>query len=177
MRRAFAVLAVIVVVLVAFVAFTRRDVDVPFGEEMQLDDMAFNLVSYRTSPTLLGGVAPTNGVFHVVGVRAVNLAKRVDHRTGAIEPHLIGGDGRRYEVSEAGQGALDAGRNARGWGDTLLHIGDAVEAEWVFDAPATLGDARIQIIAPRAALPGLVVDLAIGKRRLLLPTSALGPSK
>src|SRR5688572_19695119 len=128
MRRALIVAAVMLVALLATVAVIRRDVVVPFGEEVMYDDMAFGLVSHRTAPSLPGGVTPANGTFHVVGVRAVNLARRVDHRTGRFEPMLVDGNGRQYRVSEAGQAALDAGR-ARGWGDTLLHKGDAVEAD------------------------------------------------
>jgi hypothetical protein len=179
MRFALAAVVAMIVILGAFVAANRRGVETPFGEELQLDDMAFSVVSYRTAPTLPGDgrVAPRNAAFHVVRLRAVNLAKRVDHRTGAIEPHLLDGEGRRYEVSEAGQAALDATREIRGWGDTLLRVGEAVEADWVFDAPAPLAGARIQVIVSRQALPGLVEDIVLGQRRLLLPEPELAAAK
>jgi hypothetical protein len=168
MRRALAIAAFLLVTLIAFVALIRHDFVAPPGEEVQYDDMAFALVSHRTAPSLLGGVAPRNGVFHVVGVRAINRAKRVDHTTGTFEPILVGGDGRPYEISTEGQAAIDAGKAARGWGDTLLHLGDAVEAEYVFDAPENLGDAVVRISCG-GAFVRLLDDVVLGKMRLRLP--------
>lgn len=168
MNRVLAVAAVLVLALFAVIAISRRDFEAPPGEELQLDDMAFSLVSHRTSPSLLGGPAPKNGVFHVVGVRAANCAKRVDHRTGPFAPVLETADGRLYPVSDEGQKALDVGRTERGWGDRLLRRGEAAEAEWVFDAPAALDGAVVRIVC-NGPLLQIAEDIVFGRRRLRLP--------
>jgi hypothetical protein len=111
---------------------------VPLGTEFRFDDWCFAVVgSERTSVIGDGpGVVHPRGVFQLVTVRVLNRGRGRPQREKNVGAYLLDAAGRRYDVSEPGQAALDAAGKGGQPLDSMLNAGSSVERTLVFDVPA-----------------------------------------
>ncbi len=170
--KGFAVTAAIAAVigvslLTTFALLNRRDQIVGLNQEIQYDDFAFSVLEVRKSDLLgsEGQQARAQGVYYVVTLKIANHAKRVDYNFKKASPILVDAAGREFQVSAAGQQALEsAGSNQC---SAPIPAGAFCVTEVVFDLPA---DARVaQLRISEWPLAGDILDVVFfGKKRIEL---------
>jgi hypothetical protein len=146
----------------------------PMGQARCFDDWCITVAQAVRQPTLDAGAmeVAARGSFLVVTVRVTSQAKRVSQRELGAYLSLVDGAARRYDVSPAGQRALDAAGQSGQPLDTLIAPGGSFTHVVVFDTPADAS--QCALVVTHSAFPGAFIigdDQSLLHRPTLLQVS------
>jgi hypothetical protein len=129
-------LAAYMLVLVGF-SIARPQKEVPAGATQCFDDWCITVE--QTARQAAIGVTRANGAFCIVTVRVSSRAKGRPQRETDVRASLVDDRGRRFDVSPAGQQALEqqglAGKPLTSFADP----GGSFESRLAFDVPRDVG--------------------------------------
>ncbi len=127
------------------------------GQQRCFDDWCIAVAHATRQPTVGEGAASVtaHGSFLVVTLQATSQAKRVSQREFLDQVYLLDGMGRRYDVSTAGQRALDAAGQSGQPLDSLLAPSGSFTHSTVFDTPADAS--QLALVVTHGAFPGAVI--------------------
>ena len=129
------------------VSLTSSPSYVPLGTEFRFDDWCFAVVdSQRVSELGDGrGVLRPRGVFQLVTIDVSNRGRGRPQRERNVGAYLLDGTGRRYDVSESGQGALDSSGRGGLALDSVVNAGASVRRTLVFEVPKDAADLGVVV--------------------------------
>ena len=156
--------------LAMLAVLNRRDQTVGVNQEIQYDDFAFSVQSFRKANALGSGSSQANaqGVFYVVELKIANHAKRVDYRFKPPSAILVDEAGREFHLSEYGQRALESTQSNKC--SDPIPPGVSCTMELAFEVPDNTRLATLRI--SEGGSIGDVLDFVFyGKKRIALDTS------
>lgn len=144
------------VALVSVSVFTPQQ-SLAMGQERCFDDWCIVVAHAAQQATIGAGAAEVSaqGRFTVVTVRVSSHAKAISQRELDTQLSLVDGAGRRYDVSAAGQRALDASGESGQPLNTLLPPGGSFLRTVAFDTP--IDASQLSLVVAHPAFPGVLI--------------------
>lgn len=147
-RRAAAALGLLGVLVIAYAStliltsLASSPRYVPLGTEFRFDDWCFVVEKYETARSLGEGTGAVraHGEFCLVTIRVLNRGRGRAQRERNVWAYVMDPSGRRFGVSTAGQGVLDASGSGGQPLDSLVPPGGSISRTLVFDVPTGAKD-------------------------------------
>jgi hypothetical protein len=142
----YAITAAALLVLSIFVVLNRHNQTVGLNQEIQYDDFAFSVLGTVKANAVGSYVSQqsTQGQFFIVTMKVTNYARRVDE------------GGKEYQVSRAGQKALDGETTKSGGCESEIPPGASCVSDLVFELPKDARVSHVKVSGGSAA--GDVLD-------------------
>jgi hypothetical protein len=139
---AAALLLLTLALLSVFVVLNRHNQTVGLNQEVQYDDFAFSVLGTVKANAVGSYVSQqsTQGQFFVVTMKVTNYAKRANFSFDKAVAILVDETGKEYQISRAGQKALDGETTKSGGCESEIPPGASCVSDLVFELPK---DARI----------------------------------
>lgn len=127
---------VAILVIAGAYTFAKPSHHIALGAPVRQDDFVYTATAVGRTPAIANQAAhaKADGMFYIVTIHVDNNAKRVSFRWDEKIPHIVDGQGHRFEFSRAGQAALDADTHPR----FSIPAGSSASYQAVFDVPADI---------------------------------------
>jgi hypothetical protein len=155
-----AILAAIALFTALAYTFSTPRSFVSLGTPVRQDDFVYVVTGVGRAPEISNGAATARatGIFYIVTIRVDNDAKRVSFRWDERIPHIVDGQGRRYDKSADGQAALNAATKPH----YTIAPGQSASFQAVFDLPVTIE--KPSLAFDNGILMGDIFDMAAYRR-------------
>ena len=157
---AIGILVIAALILGASYALSTPRHFVAIGTPIQQDDFIYVVTGVGRAPQISNSAATAKaaGIFYIVTIRVDNDAKRVAFTWDERIPRIVDAGGERFDRSQTGQAALDAGSKPL----FIIQPGQSASFQAVFDVPANIQ--RPVLAFDNGILMGDVFDFAAYRR-------------
>jgi hypothetical protein len=155
---AAALLVLALLVLSIFAVLNRHNQTVGLNQEIQYDDFAFSVLGTVKANAVGSYVSQqsTQGQFFIVTMKVTNYARRVNFSFDKAVAILVDEGGKEYQVSRAGQKALDGETTKSGGCESEIPPGASCVSDLVFELPKDARVSHVKVSGGSAA--GDVLD-------------------
>jgi hypothetical protein len=156
-----------VVLLAVLALLNRKNQTVGMRQEIQHDDSAFSVLGAVKANSVGNYVSQhsTEGQFYVVTLKVANHAKGANYSFDKAVAILVDESGKEYQISVAGQKALDGETTKSGGCESEIPPGGSCISDLVFELPKDVRVSHLRVSGGGKA--GDVLDTIFNGKKII----------